>query len=331
MANFGVDYAGGRPNPAALVAHGYTFACRYLSPGGPALPGKLLTVEEYTALTGAGVAVVANWETDATRMLGGFAAGVSDAAAATATLIQVGHPLDRPVYFSADFDATPGDQVAIDAYLGGVASVLGLARTGVYGGYWVVKRCLDNGTAVWAWQATAWSGGQVDSRAHMLQHVAAVIIDGVECDVNEALRPDYGQHPSIQSRPGRKDHTVMDQLPATPPPADQASDPKTWPQRNYDVGFDLAGGWEGEVAIEFGAQDWGGRKGDDVRGFLYLVSWHTPAGLVPADPAYTVAGGGRPIHAHTPTVALVAPHGATALTLNYAAPGGAYVAQGRSA
>lgn len=129
----------------------------------------------------------------------------------------------------------------------------------------------------------------------------------------------------------RKDHTVMDELPPTPAPADPKSDPKTWPQRNYDIGFDIAGGWEGDVAIEFGAQDWGGRTGDDVRGFLYLASWRTPAGLVPADPVYTVAGGGRPIHAHTPTVALVAPKGATALTVNYAAPGGAWVAQGRSA
>lgn len=129
----------------------------------------------------------------------------------------------------------------------------------------------------------------------------------------------------------RKDHQVMDQLPATPTPADPKSDPKTWPQRNYDVVFDVAGGWEGDFAFEFGAQDWGGRTGDDVRGFLYLASWHTPAGLIPADPAYTVAGGGRPIHAHTPTVALMAPQGATALTLNYAAPGGAYVSEGRSA
>lgn len=331
MAQMGVDYAGGRPSPAALVAHGYSFACRYLSPGGPALPGKLLTPEEYIALTGAGVAVVANWETVSDRMRGGRDAGVSDAVNATAALIKVGHPLDRPVYFSADFDATPGDQVTIDAYLGGVASVLGLERTGVYGGYWVVKRCLDNGTARWAWQATAWSGGQVDPRAHMLQHVAAVVVDGVECDVNEALQPDYGQHPTATPRAHRKEHQVMDLLPATPTPADPKSDPKTWPQRNYDVGFDVAGGWEGDFAFEFGVQDFGGRASDDVRGFLYLASWHTPSGLVPADPVYTVAGGGRAIHNHAPTVSLVAPKGATALTLNYAAPGGAYVTEGRSA
>jgi hypothetical protein len=165
----------------------------------------------------------------------------------------------------------------------------------------------------------------------MLQHVAAVVVDGVECDVNEALQPDYGQHPTVTPSAHRKDHQVMDQLPATPTPSDPKSDPKSWPQRNYDVVFDVAGGWEGDFAFEFGAQDWGGRTGDDVRGFLYLASWHTPAGLVPADPAYTIAGGGRAIHAHTPTVSLVAPKGATALTLNYAAPGGAYVSEGRSA
>jgi hypothetical protein len=295
------------------------------------LPGKLLTVEEYTALTGAGVAVVANWETDATRMLGGFAAGVSDAAAATATLIQVGHPLDRPVYFSADWDATPSDQVAIDAYLGGVASVLGLARTGVYGGYWVVKRCLDNGTAMWAWQATAWSGGQVDSRAHMLQHVAAVIIDGVECDVNEALRPDYGQHPSVATPgTGRKDHTVMDQLPATPTPADPKSDPKTWIQRNFNVGWNVAGGWLGDAAFSFGVQDWGGPQ-SGVRGYLLLASWVMPGGgLIPVDLMFT-AGKGAPLHAHDLTSEYKAPNGCVGVTLNYSAPGGAYVAIGRSA
>ncbi|MFY9806100.1 MAG: hypothetical protein WAK86_02410, partial [Pseudonocardiaceae bacterium] len=45
-------------------------------------------------------------------------------------------------------------------------------------------------------------------------------------------------------------------------------DPKMWPQRNYDVGFDLAGGWEGDFAGEFGVQEWGGRTNDGARGYL---------------------------------------------------------------
>ena len=133
-------------------------------------------------------------------------------------------------------------------------------------------------------------------------------------------------------RPGhRRERHDMDQLPATTPPADPDSDPATWPQTNHDVGFDRAGGWEGDYAFELGVQEWGGRSKDDARGFLSLASWITPTGLVPVDPVFTAAGGGQAIHDHAPTRAFVAPRGATGLTVNYAAPGGAYVAAGRSA
>lgn len=189
----GLDYAGGRPGGAAISAHGYQFVVRYLSDGGPGLPGKLLTAAEYVDLQHAGVAVCCNWETTATRMLGGNAAGVSDAQKASAVCLGLGHPPDRPIYFSADFDAAPGQQGTLDDYLRGVASVIGLARVGVYGGYWVVKRCLDSGTAKWAWQTGAWSGGNVDPRIHLYQRIGYVNVNGVECDVNEARQLDFGQ------------------------------------------------------------------------------------------------------------------------------------------
>ena len=51
----------------------------------------------------------------------------------------------------------------------------------------------------------------------------------------------------------------------------------------------------------------------------------------PVAPVFTAAVGGAVIWDHEPTVSFVAPRGATGLTLNYAAPGGAYVAEGRSA
>ena len=54
----------------------------------------------------------------------------------------------------------------------------------------------------------------------------------------------------------RKERPEMDQLPPTTMPADPDSDPRGWSQRNYDVGFDVAGGWEGGFAFGFGAQDW---------------------------------------------------------------------------
>lgn len=118
----------------------------------------------------------------------------------------------------------------------------------------------------------------------------------------------------------RKDRD-MNQLPATTAPTDPDSDPKAWPERNFDVGFLPGTGWQGV----FGVQEWGGRRKDGARGYLLLASWETPQGLVPVSSVFTIDGGGAVIYDHAPTVPLVAPPTATGLTLNYAAPGGAYV------
>jgi hypothetical protein len=315
----GLDYAGGRPNPSAITAGGFSFACRYLTSGGPGLPGKLLTPAEYTALGAAGVAVVPNWETTANRMLGGHDAGVTDAQTANAYLTKLGHPAVRPVFFSADFDATPAQQAEIDDYLRGCASVLGPDRVGVYGSYYVVSRCLDNHTAVWAWQTMAWSGGQVDPRAHIVQRIATAVVGGVECDVNEArILPDYGQHPI----PHQHRRSEMTQLPATKRPDDPNSDPATWDQTNYDVDFAPDQGFQ----CVFGVEEWGGRTADTARGFLRMASWILADNtLTPVSPELSSTGKGVVIFDHAPTSLFTAPAGAKGLTLNYAAPGGAAI------
>ncbi|WP_063039735.1 DUF1906 domain-containing protein [Nocardia pseudovaccinii] len=189
----GLDYAGGRPAATAIKTAGYDFVVRYLSSGGPGLPGKLLLPEEADALRAADVDIVSNWETFAARMLDGYAAGVYDATVALAQVLACGGRSDRPIYFSADFDATEAQQEPINDYLRGAASVLGDANVGVYGGYWVCARALDAGVARWAWQTDAWSGGQIDPRINLHQRIAQVNVDGVMCDVNEAMTSDYGQ------------------------------------------------------------------------------------------------------------------------------------------
>ncbi|WP_082875654.1 DUF1906 domain-containing protein [Nocardia pseudobrasiliensis] len=190
---FGLDYAAARPGGGAVRAAGYDFVVRYLSPGGPTLPGKLLTPEEADDLRAHGVSIVSNWETTAVRMLDGYAAGVTDARAGLAQALRCGGREDRPIYFSADFDATGEQQAAINAYLDGAASVLGRVNTGIYGGYWPVSRALDAGAARWAWQTTAWSGGNVEYRRQLFQNGQQVLVAGVVCDVNEAETEDFGQ------------------------------------------------------------------------------------------------------------------------------------------
>lgn len=192
----GFDYAGGRPTAQQIKAAGGAFVCRYLSDGGPGLPGKLLLPGEASALRAGGVDIVSNWETTADRMLGGFNAGVADAQAARDQVVACGGPAGGgPIYFSADFDATPDQQGPINDYLRGAASVIGAANVGVYGGYWVVSRALDAGVARWAWQCQAWSGGNVDARAHILQdnNAGYAYVGGVQCDIDHALQADYGQ------------------------------------------------------------------------------------------------------------------------------------------
>jgi hypothetical protein len=197
MAHIGFDYSWGRPSPLALQAAGAHFACRYVSYD----LGKNLSATEAQALLAAGIAIVVNWESTATRADdGGFAGGVSDARAALAQARACGLPEDRPIYFSVDEGTTVGPNIT--AYFQGVASVLPKSRVGVYGGYQVVKGCLDAGLATWAWQTYAWSWnsqrGQVDwePRAHIRQVQNGVKVGGADVDRNEAQTDDYGQWPA---------------------------------------------------------------------------------------------------------------------------------------
>src|SRR6185312_5360978 len=119
-----------------------------------------------------------------------YSRGVAEAKEAEAQAKAVGAPAGRPIYFSLDFDATPGQQGAIDAYFEGVASVIGLARTGAYGGYYPIKRLFDAGKIKWAWQTYAWSGGQWDSRAQLRQ-VQNEVESGLDKD--HAVVADFGQ------------------------------------------------------------------------------------------------------------------------------------------
>ena len=194
----GVDYAWARPSPSHLKAEGYSFVARYLSYD---TTGKNLDSGEESALKKAGLSIVLNWEWGANDALDGYSRGVQHAKAAEAQANALGAPKDRPIYFSIDFDATPGEQAAIDSYFDGVASVIGKARTGAYGGYYPIKRLFDHGKIKWAWQTYAWSGGQWDPRAQLRQVQNG--IEGGQLDKDEAVADDYGQWGQAAPTPPR--------------------------------------------------------------------------------------------------------------------------------
>src|SRR3954454_9683507 len=109
----GIDYAFGRPTMAALKSAGIKFVCRYLSHS----PSKNLTAAEAKKLSDAGIWIVVVWETTAKRALDGYAAGAADARDALAQAQICGMPDDRPIYFAVDWDASAGQQGAINSYL----------------------------------------------------------------------------------------------------------------------------------------------------------------------------------------------------------------------
>lgn len=189
MARFGLDYAWTQIAPQAHKAVGSSFACRYLSPD----HSKNLTPAEAHALRQAGIDVVVVWESSANRALGGYAAGAADARAALVQASWCGQPANRPIYFAVDFDESPAQAAAVAEYFKGVNSVLGVERTGAYGGYWVIKRLFDAGLIRYGWQTYAWSGGNLDRRAHIYQYSNGHRVAGQDCDFNRALVTDFGQ------------------------------------------------------------------------------------------------------------------------------------------
>ncbi|MEV6963847.1 glycoside hydrolase domain-containing protein [Hamadaea sp. NPDC051192] len=191
MSVEGVDYTTPeRPSVAALVAAGKVFACRYGGPGGA---WKHLDLTEVRQLTAAGIAIVANAEGTADGLLGGRSAGVAWATSAADHFRLLGMPADRPIYFSVDFDTTSGDWATLDAAFDGIASVIGRARTGVYGEYSIVRHLAGNGRARWFWQTYAWSSGQWYAGNHIEQYRNGVSLGGGTVDLNRANQADYGQ------------------------------------------------------------------------------------------------------------------------------------------
>lgn len=196
----GVDYAWGQPSDAALNAAGVRFVCRYLCSDRYA--SKRITREEADRHKRAGRGIVLVWEDTASRMLAGEQGGIADARQADAQCTRFGLP-GCPVYLAADWDATPGQQFLINAYLDGAASVIGHARTGLYGGFWVCSRARQAGKAKYFWGTRAWSGINWDAcgwKPSIMQGITTTI-GGVSCDWDTAHYPDYGQWRGGQAPP----------------------------------------------------------------------------------------------------------------------------------
>ena len=181
-----LDFSYARPGSAALNAAGVTSVGRYL-----ATDGRGITLAEFNDYTSRGISVWFIKENAARGMLNGYGQGVADAQWAENQMNALGVS-GAPIYFTADFDVLSSQFPACDAYLNGAASVIGLARVGIYAGLHYLNHAVNLASYYWKTAANSWDHGETATiQLHLTQTLDAVPIPGT--DYNIIGRPYHGQ------------------------------------------------------------------------------------------------------------------------------------------
>lgn len=211
-----IDYAM-RQIPAHDIRNaGYAGVINYVSTSRPGsnFGAKPITRPYAEALTAAGLVIVSNFQygkpggtapSDFTR---GFAGGVADAQTAWNIHTAAGGGRSAPIFFSVDDDINRDtwNNVALQ-WFRGINSVLGVQRTGIYGGVNACKWAAADGVIGssrtpgyrWAWQTRSWSRGERFPGAVLFQRIVSTastpgpVVGGIEVDVNDVMAQDCGQ------------------------------------------------------------------------------------------------------------------------------------------
>jgi hypothetical protein len=211
-----IDYAMRQIPAQDIRAAGYAGVINYvsLSRPGSSFGAKPITRPYAESLAAAGLVIVSNYQygkpggtapSDFTR---GYAGGIADARTAWHLHTAAGGGQSAPIFFSVDddIDRETWNTLALQ-WFRGVNSVLGVQRTGVYGGIDVCQWAAADGVIGssrspgrrWAWQTRAWSGNRIDPAAVLYQRIVSTasnpgpLVGGIEVDVNDVLAQDCGQ------------------------------------------------------------------------------------------------------------------------------------------
>jgi hypothetical protein len=211
-----IDYAMRQIPAEHIRAAGYSGVINYVSLSRPGsnFGAKPITRPYAESLTAAGLVIVSNYQygkpggtapSDFTR---GYPGGIADARTAWQLHTAAGGAQSAPIFFTIDEDISRDtwNTVALP-WFRAINSVLGVQRTGVYGGIDVCRWAAADGVIGnsstpghrWAWQTKAWSGGEVEPTAVLYQRVVSTasnpgpVVGGIEVDVNDVLASDCGQ------------------------------------------------------------------------------------------------------------------------------------------
>lgn len=212
-----IDFATRLVSPEQIKAAGYNGALVYVSElrPGATFDFKPVTRQFTDGMRALGLHVVSiyqygkpGWVNSPSDFTRGYDGGVADAQTALQLHAAAGGPATAPIYFSVDepLDFETWKGVGLK-WFQGLNSVLGVARTGIYGGVnelgWAIADGVVGASTTpgyrWAWQTKAWSGGKRAPGAVLFQREVVTasdpgaIIDGVSVDVDDVLAPDFGQ------------------------------------------------------------------------------------------------------------------------------------------
>jgi hypothetical protein len=212
-----VDFATRLVSPEQIKAAGFAGALVYVSElrPGATFDFKPVTREYTDGLRAAGLHVVScyqfgkpGWVNSPSDFTRGYDGGVADARTALRLHSAAGGPDSAPIFFSVDedIDASTWKNVGVQ-WFRGLNSVLGVARTGIYGGarqltWAIADDVIGHSTSPgyrWAWQTKAWSRGVREPAAVLFQREVVTasdpgfVIDRVSVDVDDVLAADFGQ------------------------------------------------------------------------------------------------------------------------------------------
>jgi len=113
------------------------------------------------------------FETYTNRSAEGYGSGKADGRQSEDASNVRGYPVDAPLFFAVDYDAQPNDFGAIQAYANGFNAAT-RRPVGIYGSFAVIEHFVTLGQAPvqFGWQAEAWSGNNLSSKAHIYQRIA---------------------------------------------------------------------------------------------------------------------------------------------------------------
>lgn len=166
-----------------IKADGYDFVCRYLV---PANYWTCMSEEEAKGICDAGLKILSVFESSASRVKGGAAAGKADGQTAYTLACAFGIPKTAILYFAVDYEAQDADMDTIEAYLRAAREQTGDYEVGVYGSYRVIEAMASRGACRGFWQCYAWSYGKVSDARNAYQYRNGQTVAGISVDLDEA-------------------------------------------------------------------------------------------------------------------------------------------------